>query len=68
MRLISVDSDLISTILSGFLRSLAAAQEADFFALNTPLLGPDGEVIRNLSSSPSAELKQAWQRQTEIIA
>ncbi|MEA3333681.1 MAG: hypothetical protein U9Q58_08800, partial [Pseudomonadota bacterium] len=62
MRLISDDSNLINTILSGFLSFLATDQEADFFALNTPLLGPDGKIIRNLSSSPSAELRQAWQK------
>ena len=65
MRLISEDSNLVSTILSGFLSSLAADQEAGFLTLNTPLLGPDGEIIRNLSSSPSTELKQAWQKQID---
>ena len=65
MRLISDDSNLISTILSGFLSFLTTDQEADFFVLNTPLLCPNGEIIRNLSSSPSTELKQAWQKQIE---
>ncbi len=68
MRLISDDSNLISTILSGFLNFLTTDRKADFFVLNTPLLCPDGEIIRNLSSLPSAELKQAWQKQIEGAA
>lgn len=63
MRLIDNDIDLISTILSDFLNSLATAQEADFLALNTPLFCPDGELIQKLSASPSTMLKQAWQKQ-----
>ncbi|MEA1922475.1 MAG: hypothetical protein U9N63_07455 [Pseudomonadota bacterium] len=68
MRLISDDSNLISTILSGFLSFLTTDRKTDFFALNTPLLCPDGEIIRNLSSPPSSELKQAWQKQIERSA
>ena len=65
MRLIDEDSNLITAILSGFLSSLAAAQEADLLALNTPLLCPDGKIIRNLSSSPANELRKAWQKQID---
>ncbi len=65
MRLTGEDTNLITATLSGFLNSLATDHETDLLALNTPLLCPDGEIIRNLSSSPSAELKQAWQKQID---
>ena len=67
MRIASDNSVLIEAVLSGFLRSLAGAPGADlksaFWLSDPPLIGPDGEIIRRLSSSPSEELKKAWSKQ-----
>ena len=67
MRLITNEIYLIDAILNGFLRSLSGDLEADcksvFWASNTARLCPDGKIIRNLCSSPSEELKKAWQKQ-----
>ena len=69
MRLINDETDLIDTILNGFLRSLFTDLGSDyksgFWASNTAPLCPDGETIRNLCSSPSKELKKAWQKQID---
>ncbi|MBN2807933.1 MAG: hypothetical protein JXR80_00375 [Deltaproteobacteria bacterium] len=64
MRIISDRPDLIATLLSGFLQNLATSSENDcrpFFAnADLPLVCPDGESIKLLSSSPAIQLQKAW--------
>ncbi len=70
MRLVIDNSSLIEAILIGFLRTLSANPESDykstFWASNTPFICPDGEIIRDVTTSPSNELKKAWLGLIEI--
>jgi len=70
MRLIIDDTRLIEKVLIGFLRSLRDTLDSDHESIwesaNTPLICPDGEIIRNLNSSTADELKKAWSTLIDI--